>query len=91
MIFVFLVADDWFDKRADLPTLDNYSVEPTIPIVVQHIKTQNTDELLSEFEAIYDAVELTHLTPPQTPPQHFNGTVLNQVCLVFLFLKLFFL
>lgn len=64
--------------------MDNYSVEPTIPIVVQQIKIQNTDELLSEFEAVYDAVELTHLTPPQTPPQHFNGTVLNQVCLFFL-------
>lgn len=70
--------------------MDNYSVEPTIPIPVQHIKTQNTDELLSEFEAIYDAVELTHLTPPQTPPQHFNGTVLNQVCLVCFFSSHFF-
>lgn len=26
------------------------------------------EELLREFENVYDAVELTHLTPPQSPP-----------------------
>lgn len=29
---------------------------------------QPTEELLREFETVYGAVELTHLTPPQSPP-----------------------
>lgn len=32
-------------------------------------KVQNTEELLMEFDYVYENVELTHLTPPQTPPQ----------------------
>lgn len=32
-------------------------------------KVQNTEELLMEFDYVYGNVELTHLTPPQTPPQ----------------------
>lgn len=28
----------------------------------------NTAQLLNEFNQVYDAVELTHLTPPETPP-----------------------
>ncbi|XP_062546778.1 activating transcription factor of chaperone isoform X1 [Armigeres subalbatus] len=33
------------------------------------VKVQNTEELLMEFDFVYENVELTHLTPPQTPPQ----------------------
>lgn len=33
-----------------------------------HLAPQPTEELLREFETVYDAVELTHLTPPQSPP-----------------------
>lgn len=33
------------------------------------VKVQNTEELLMEFDYVYENVELTHLTPPQTPPQ----------------------
>lgn len=29
---------------------------------------QPTEDLLREFETVYGAVELTHLTPPQSPP-----------------------
>lgn len=32
-------------------------------------KLSKTDQLLEEFDSIYDAVELDHLTPPQTPPE----------------------
>jgi len=31
-------------------------------------KQSKTEQLLMEFDSIYDAVELDHLTPPQTPP-----------------------
>lgn len=31
-------------------------------------KQSKTQQLLMEFDSIYDAVELDHLTPPQTPP-----------------------
>jgi cyclic AMP-dependent transcription factor ATF-4 len=32
-------------------------------------KLSKTEQLLEEFDSIYDAVELDHLTPPQTPPE----------------------
>lgn len=32
-------------------------------------KQSKTEQLLMEFDSIYDAVELDHLTPPQTPPE----------------------
>lgn len=32
-------------------------------------KVSKTEQLLMEFDSIYDAVELDHLTPPQTPPE----------------------
>jgi len=36
---------------------------------LHHQKQSKTEELLMEFDSIYDAVELDHLTPPQTPPE----------------------
>jgi cyclic AMP-dependent transcription factor ATF-4 len=41
---------------------------------------KNTEELLMEFEQIYDAVELTHLTPPQTPPQQHDQVKFGSDC-----------
>lgn len=38
------------------------------PILGGFVASQPTEELLREFETVYDAVELTHLTPPQSPP-----------------------
>lgn len=32
-------------------------------------KASKTEQLLMEFDSIYDAVDLDHLTPPQTPPE----------------------
>lgn len=32
-------------------------------------KLSKTEQLIEEFDSIYDAVELDHLTPPQTPPE----------------------
>lgn len=51
---------------------------PLYDFVVSNEATQNgfnaqkalkTEQLLMEFDSIYDAVELDHLTPPQTPPE----------------------
>ncbi|XP_075978643.1 bZIP transcription factor crc [Anticarsia gemmatalis] len=38
---------------------------------------QPTEELLREFETVFDAVELTHLTPPQSPPGPATQLLLN--------------
>lgn len=35
---------------------------------IHPVKAENTALLLKEFNNIYDKVELTHLTPPETPP-----------------------
>lgn len=35
-------------------------------------ETPTTFELLMEFDNVYDAVELNHLTPPQTPPRLYT-------------------
>lgn len=37
----------------------------------------NTAQLLNEFNQVYDAVELTHLTPPETPPHSPTQTPLQ--------------
>lgn len=46
--------------------MDEYVPMPTSRI---YPVKGNTAQLLNEFNLIYDAVELTHLTPPHTPPQ----------------------
>lgn len=45
-----------------LPTL------PVAPALAYPPQPPPTEELLREFETVYGAVELTHLTPPQSPP-----------------------
>lgn len=63
----------------DLPIFDNIPhaverVEPPAPIAVPvpalyaQPPAGHTEELLREFETVYGVVELTHLTPPQSPP-----------------------
>jgi cyclic AMP-dependent transcription factor ATF-4 len=48
-------------------------------IIPQHasktFEKPTTDELLMEFDNVYDAVELNHLTPPQTPPRQYTPPV----------------
>lgn len=44
---------------------------PTQGPRIHPVKAENTAQLLKEFNNVYDKVELTHLTPPQTPPQSF--------------------
>lgn len=58
-------ADQWLDTPINLPILDDYPA----PSRIQPVKVEHTAQLLREFDSVFDAVELTHLTPPQTPPQ----------------------
>ncbi|GAB0092278.1 hypothetical protein DMENIID0001_072680 [Sergentomyia squamirostris] len=58
--------EQWLNEKMVIPSLDEYPPPPFEPVAV---KKHDTQELLQEFESVYDAVELTHLTPPQTPPQ----------------------
>ncbi|XP_055593585.1 activating transcription factor of chaperone [Uranotaenia lowii] len=44
----------------------------------QKVVLQNTEQLLMEFDYVYENVELTHLTPPQTPPQQQDCSAGNQ-------------
>lgn len=56
----------------ELPIFENIPQGPARvePVVAPapYITPQPTEELLREFETVYGAVELTHLTPPQSPP-----------------------
>ncbi|XP_055636256.1 activating transcription factor of chaperone isoform X2 [Toxorhynchites rutilus septentrionalis] len=76
--------DQWLGEKLKLPQLAAGSyVTPSPPSAIvavapeigpyphqqQPVKVQNTEELLMEFYYVYENVELTHLTPPQTPPQ----------------------
>ncbi len=70
------------DNKITLPIYDyvspvaavNYNSQSQSPIFGSPLATKacdeklKTEELLEEFHTIYDAVELNHLTPPQTPP-----------------------
>ncbi|KPI91676.1 Activating transcription factor of chaperone [Papilio xuthus] len=72
----------WLEEKVELPIFDNINqvperVEVPIPAALvapvaaydrPHVVPQPTEELLREFETVYGAVELTHLTPPQSPP-----------------------
>ncbi|XP_055299067.1 activating transcription factor of chaperone [Sitodiplosis mosellana] len=56
--------DQWLDQP--IIPLDEYA--PVQDARIYPVKV-NTAQLLNEFNQVYDAVELTHLTPPETPPQ----------------------
>ncbi|XP_053693908.1 activating transcription factor of chaperone isoform X2 [Sabethes cyaneus] len=78
--------DQWLDEKLKLPYLTAGSyVSPTVAIIpeigpLSHQqkpeKVQNTEQLLMEFDYVYENVELTHLTPPQTPPQEVKCSAL---------------
>lgn len=68
----FFPADQWLDQTIHFSTNDIYAAaaSPILRSVQQQpIKVEHTAQLLREFDSVFDAVELTHLTPPQTPPQ----------------------
>ncbi|XP_038206416.1 activating transcription factor of chaperone isoform X2 [Zerene cesonia] len=91
------IFSNWLEEKVDLPIFENISQVPERVEVPQAIPVapapyapqavpQPTEELLREFETVYGAVELTHLTPPQSPPgpatqlllsyaQHAQGVV----------------
>lgn len=62
--FWWLFTDQWLDQPINVP-VDEY-----VPVQDGRIcpVKGNTAQLLNEFNQVYDAVELTHLTPPETPP-----------------------
>ena len=59
------LADQWLDQTIN--TFHAYNAPAATTI--QPVKVEQTAQLLREFNSVYDAVELTHLTPPQTPPE----------------------
>lgn len=70
------IFSNWLEEKVDLPIFENISqvperIEPppfVAPPPVTYNAPQPTEELLREFETVYGVVELTHLTPPQSPP-----------------------
>lgn len=54
--------------KIDLPLYDFVTGNDHGGDNLQNQKQLKTEQLLMEFDSIYDAVELDHLTPPQTPP-----------------------
>ncbi|XP_058818090.1 activating transcription factor of chaperone isoform X2 [Topomyia yanbarensis] len=76
------VYDQWLGEKLKLPHLVGGSYVSPTPVIGPEIgpfshqqkpeKVQNTEDLLMEFDYVYENVELTHLTPPQTPPQEAN-------------------
>ncbi|XP_049874102.1 activating transcription factor of chaperone [Pectinophora gossypiella] len=68
------IFPNWLEEKVELPIFENISQVPErveVPLPVtgpQYGAPQHTEELLREFETVYGAVELTHLTPPQSPP-----------------------
>lgn len=79
----------WLEEKADLHIFENLQqgatrVEPLPVALPLHVAPtpvlnapQPTEELLREFETVFDAVELTHLTPPQSPPGPATQLLLN--------------
>lgn len=72
------IFSNWLEEKSELPIFENISqvperVEPPPPALplaplAPNFAPQPTEDLLREFETVYGAVELTHLTPPQSPP-----------------------
>lgn len=77
-LIVFLIhstnLDQWLDQPINVP-LDEYA-PPVQDARIYPVKG-NTAQLLNEFNQVYDAVELTHLTPPETPPHSPTQTPLQ--------------
>lgn len=63
-------------EKIDLPLYDFVSGNDECHDPSNISKVSKTQELLMEFDSIYDSFELEHLTPPQTPPEEkFFGVV----------------
>lgn len=71
------IFQNWLEEKVELPIFENISQVPErvelpppahAPASYPQSVPQPTEELLREFETVYGAVELTHLTPPQSPP-----------------------
>ncbi|CAK1556186.1 unnamed protein product [Leptosia nina] len=67
------IFSNWLEEKVELPIFENISQVPELvnvpqPVYPQQVAPQPTEDLLREFETVYGAVELTHLTPPQSPP-----------------------
>jgi len=59
-------STQWLDEPISLPM----PVEYNHPLLQrQPLRIDQTAQLMREFNSVLDAVELTHLTPPQTPPE----------------------
>lgn len=58
-------SNQWLDEPITLPIQTDY-IHPSQQR--QPLKGEQTMQLLREFDKVFDAVEFTHLTPPQTPP-----------------------
>jgi len=56
-------------EKIDLPLYDFVTGNDNGGDCNNSQKQSKTEQLLMEFDSIYDAVELDHLTPPQTPPE----------------------
>jgi len=69
-------SNQWLDETITLPTLADY-IHP--PQQRQPLKIEQTALLLREFDSVLDAVELTHLTPPQTPPESPQAESLGDI------------
>lgn len=59
--------------KIDLPLYDFVTGNDGHQSGFTNKKVSKTEELLMEFDSIYDAVELSNLTPPQTPPQQIQS------------------
>lgn len=63
---------NWLEEKVELfesiQAPERVEVPVAVPIAPSYVAPQPTEELLREFETVYGAVELTHLTPPQSPP-----------------------
>ncbi|CAH2091232.1 unnamed protein product [Euphydryas editha] len=75
------IFQNWLEEKVELPIFENISQVPERVDLPQPVQVpvpsasyppqtvpQPTEDLLREFETVYGAVELTHLTPPQSPP-----------------------
>ncbi|XP_028177466.1 activating transcription factor of chaperone isoform X1 [Ostrinia nubilalis] len=75
------IFSNWLEEKVELPIFENINQVPErveapplplapapVPLTYAAPQPPRTEELLREFETVYGAVELTHLTPPQSPP-----------------------
>lgn len=77
--FLLLSADQWLNQSMNFSPIDVYAEKQPQPLshVQLPIKVEHTAQLIREFDSVYEVVELTHLTPPQTPPHSPTQPQLN--------------